>query len=82
MRPAFLGAVSGPSSAITRLQTKEKRMRAYSLNELFYLTRAELFALHAKIVTELSMLSDADRAVALDNLRNVRRVLAHPRASP
>jgi len=57
-------------------------MRAYSLNELFTLTRAELFALHAKIVADLAALPEADRAVAFDNLRKLRRVLAHPRNAP
>jgi hypothetical protein len=52
-------------------------MRAYSLNELFRMTRAELFALHAWIVAELVALPEADRAVALDTLRKIRRVLAH-----
>ncbi|MGD0192464.1 MAG: hypothetical protein ABSD74_17135 [Rhizomicrobium sp.] len=54
-------------------------MRAYSLIELFNLTRAELFSLHAKIVAELPELSGGDAEVALENLRNIRRVLAQPR---
>ncbi|MBI3677362.1 MAG: hypothetical protein HY243_12185 [Proteobacteria bacterium] len=57
-------------------------MRAYSLNELFSLTRAELFALHAEIVAELPTLREADREAALDNLRKVRRVLAHAARAP
>ena len=57
-------------------------MRAYSLNELFNLTRAELFALHARIVAGLSMLSETDREVALDNLRKIRRALTHPQIMP
>ncbi len=52
-------------------------MRAYSLNELFRLTRAELFALHARIVVTLPGLPDAERSAALENLRKLRRVLAH-----
>ena len=52
-------------------------MRAYSLSELFNLTRAELFALHARIAAGLPALGEADREVALDNLRKLRRVLAH-----
>jgi len=51
-------------------------MRAYSLTELFCMTRAELFALHARIVAELPMLLGSDRAVAVDNLRKISRVLA------
>ena len=41
-------------------------MRAYSLSELFCLTRAELFALHARIAAELPQLHDAERATALE----------------
>ena len=55
-------------------------MRAYSLSELFTLTRAELFALHAEIVAELATLPDTDRATALENLRRVRRVLGREAA--
>ncbi|HEX3666798.1 MAG TPA: hypothetical protein VHU23_16355 [Rhizomicrobium sp.] len=57
-------------------------MRAYSLIELFNLTRAELFTLHAKITAELPWLCESDYHVALENLRNIRCVLAHPRWSP
>jgi hypothetical protein len=57
-------------------------MRAYSLMELFNLTRAELFSLHAKIVAELPELSGSDAEVALENLRRIRRVLAQPRCAP
>ena len=57
-------------------------MRAYSLNELFYLTRGELFALHARIVAELPALCESDREAALDNLRKLRRALAQVRPEP
>jgi hypothetical protein len=57
-------------------------MRAYSLIELFNLTRAELFSLHAKIATELPGLSESDTEIALENLRNIRRVLAVVRCAP
>jgi hypothetical protein len=57
-------------------------MRTYSLSELFTLTRRELFALHAKIVADLASLPQAKREVAFDNLRKLRRVLAHPRNAP
>ena len=57
-------------------------MRAYSLIKLFNLTRAELFALHAKIVAELPELSGGDAEVALQNLRRIRHVLAQPRCAP
>ncbi len=50
-------------------------MRAYSLNELFCLTRAELFALHARMVAELPALCESDREVILSNLQNIRRAL-------
>ena len=57
-------------------------MRAYSLNQLFNLTRKELFALHARIAAELPTLCRADYAVAIENLRRIRRVLANPRHAP
>ena len=57
-------------------------MRAYSLIELFNLTRAELFSLHAQITAELPQLSESDYHVALENLRRIRRVLAQPRCAP
>jgi hypothetical protein len=57
-------------------------MRVYSLSELFCMTRVELFALHARIVAELPTLCEADREVALDNLRKLRRVLARLRLVP
>ncbi len=57
-------------------------MRAYSLAELFFLTRVELFALHARIVAELPQLPDAERATALETLRRIRRVLRYPHNAP
>jgi hypothetical protein len=53
-------------------------MRVYSLNELFRLTRNELFALHAEIVCELADMpeSSGDQIIAFENLRLIRRVLA------
>lgn len=53
-------------------------MRAYSLTELFKLTRAELFALHARIVNEMTE-EAADPAayeMALHNLRGIRQALS------
>jgi hypothetical protein len=57
-------------------------MRAYSLSELFTLTRAELFVLHARIVADLAALPEAERDIASENLRKLRRALAHPRNAP
>lgn len=59
-------------------------MRAYTLNELMSLTRAELFALHRHIVDALAELPEAspERLTLLDNLRNIRRVLAGPTVAP
>ena len=76
MRPASFGAVSRPQGRNHAVETTETRMRAYSIYELFRLTRAELFALYARIVTELPTLSPAHRETALENLRKIRRVLA------
>jgi hypothetical protein len=63
---------------------KETKMRAYSLTELFCMTRAELFALHAQIVREPAALPDgsSDRPAALDLLRAIRRVLARSWPGP
>ena len=59
-------------------------MRAYSLNELFRLTRNELFDLHAEVVRELDDIPEdsAELVVAFENLRLIRRVLAHPHFAP
>ncbi len=59
-------------------------MRAYSLNELFHLTRNQLFELHAEIVAELAALPEsfADRHIAIENLRLIRQVLAHHHLKP
>jgi hypothetical protein len=53
-------------------------MRAYTLTELMSLTRAELFALHRRIVDVLAQLPEGypERLTALGNLRDIRRVLA------
>jgi hypothetical protein len=82
MQPASSGAVSARKAAITRSKTKETKLRVYSLSELFRLTRAELFALHAQIVAELPALTKTDRDVALNNVRKIRRVLAQPQLRP
>jgi hypothetical protein len=82
MQPASFGVGRGRKAALTRSNTKEIKMRAYSLNELFRLTRSQLFYLHARIVAELATLPDTDRAVALETLRNIRRTLALPRNAP
>ena len=59
-------------------------MRAYTLNELTILTRAELFTLHRKITDALALLPEGcpKRLTALANLRAIRRVLAQPRLAP
>jgi hypothetical protein len=82
MRPASFGAVSGRRPQFRGRDTKETKMREYSLSELFNLTRAELFALHAQIAAELPALFEADREIALDNLRKLRLVLAQIRPGP
>jgi hypothetical protein len=59
-------------------------MRAYTLIELFQLTRAELFGLYRDIATALAAMPDGDpeRPIALANLQNIRRVLARPNFAP
>jgi len=59
-------------------------MRSYSLTELFGLTRAELFALQAKIMADLAGPPEGspDRAILLATLHEIRRVIATPRFAP
>ena len=59
-------------------------MRAWTLIELFRLTRAELFGLYQEIVNTLAALPDGDpeRPVALANLQKIRRALARPDLAP
>jgi hypothetical protein len=78
MRHASFGAVLSRTAAITRSKTKGKKMRVYSLNELFCLTRAELFALHAEIAAELVHMPENsnERLLTVANLRSIRRVLS------
>ena len=53
-------------------------MREFTLIELMYLMRSELFALHARVAGTLALLPEGSdkRRVALNNLRNIRRVSA------
>ena len=62
----------------------EEIMRAWTLFELFRLTRAELFGLYQEIVNALAAMPDNDpeRPVALANLLNIRKVLARPNFVP
>jgi hypothetical protein len=59
-------------------------MRAYSLTELFNLTRTELFTLHARIVTEIAELPEnsGEQSVGFANLQKIRRVLARKGPEP
>jgi hypothetical protein len=59
-------------------------MRAYTLNELMILTRAELFALHRRIVDALAQLPEGspERLTAVANLRGIRRVLTRRDFAP
>ncbi len=57
-------------------------MRAYSLTELFNLTRHELFDLHARIAAGLPSLTEDERPIAFENLRRIRCALARPRLAP
>jgi len=59
-------------------------MRVWTLNELFSLTRTELFALHYRITADLDQLAEGsdERSIALTNLRNIRRALVQPRVAP
>jgi hypothetical protein len=58
-------------------------MRAYTLNELMNLTRAELCALHRRMVDALPQLPEGspERLIAFANLLNIRRILMRPNLS-
>jgi len=59
-------------------------MQVWTLNELFRLSRAELFRLHAEIIAKLAELPEgsAEYLAAIDNLRLIRRVLARALLTP
>ena len=59
-------------------------MKAYTLHELFRLTRTELLSLHREIAIAMAQTprSSADYTVALENLQRIRWVLAQPRLTP
>jgi hypothetical protein len=61
----------------------EATMHLYTLNELFRLTRHELFALHAQTAALIAALPDdaPEREVGLSTLRLIRSVLAQPALS-
>lgn len=71
-------------AAIKRPETMEEIMRVWTLIELFRLTRAELFGLHRNIAITLAAMPDNDpeRPIALNNLRNIRQVLAQAKLVP
>jgi len=66
------------------VETKETKMRAYTLTELMNLTRAELFALHRQIVDAIALLPDGspERLAAIATLRYIRRVIARCEFAP
>ena len=85
MRPASFGTGAfARRPRCARSKTKETKIRAYILTELMSLTRAELCALHRRIVDALAQLPEASavRLIALANLRAIRRVLVRPNLSP
>ena len=59
-------------------------MKVWTLNELFRLTRNELFGLHHAISSEIANApADApEREVALANLRRIAKVLALANVAP
>ena len=59
-------------------------MRTYLIQDLFRLTRTELFQLHAQILAELSALPEdsANYRAGLDALRLIRSFLARRGPTP
>ncbi|MHB0790080.1 hypothetical protein [Bradyrhizobium sp. 5.13L] len=62
----------------------EEKMQVLTQTELMRLTRIELYALAARITTELATLPDGspERETVLTTLRNIRFVLARRDLSP
>ena len=59
-------------------------MREFALIELMYMTRQELFGLHAQISGQLPQLPEGspERRIAQVNLCNIQMALAHFTLSP
>lgn len=59
-------------------------MKTYSISELFHMTRAELFALHDRIVAEIAPLPEFNtaRISGLVTLRLIRYALARKAPVP
>ena len=59
-------------------------MKVWTLNELFRLTRTELFRLHGEIVCEVARTPEGspEHDIALANLRRIARALALPNLAP
>ena len=76
MQPISFGVGPLQKATILRPGTKEKKMRAYSMSELFGLTRCELLALHQRITSELMLLPDGsdEHVVILRNLPTERMI--------
>ena len=71
-------------AAIGAVETMEETMQVLSITELMRLTRTELCALVARITSDLPGCPEGsiERATALINLANIRRVLARRTPAP
>jgi hypothetical protein len=84
MPPASIDVCPPQKAALSAVKPMETKMRSYTITELFCMTRAELFALHQRVVAETLSVPESDpvHALGLANLRLIRRVLAKPGLSP
>ena len=75
MRLASFGFGPLQKAALFAVDAKERKMRVYSLIELFCMTRNELFALHAEIVAKMGDYAEGSaQAFAAHDLPDGRAV--------
>jgi hypothetical protein len=85
MQPASFGVGSGQKAAITRPETKEKKMmRAISTSELSRLTRAQLFALYTQMQAVLADLPQGspEYEFVIGTLANIKLILFRRSPAP
>jgi hypothetical protein len=85
MQPASFGVGRGQKAAITRPETKEKKMmRVISTSELSRLTRAQLFALYTQMQAVLADMAQGstEYEFVIGTLANIKLVLFRRSPAP
>jgi len=85
MQPASIGVGRGQKAAITRPETKEKKMmRVISINELSRLTRAQLFALYTQMQAVIADMphGSPEYEFVIGTLANIKLVLFRRSPAP